>query len=47
VPPEVGLGGRETPADVARFWLGNIPLMHCCTAERIAYRNKAKTRRRA
>jgi hypothetical protein len=32
--------GRDfTPADVARFWLGNIPIFHVCTAERIAYRN--------
>jgi ADP-ribosylglycohydrolase len=28
-----------TPADVAAFWLGNIPAYHVCTAERIAYRN--------
>lgn len=27
------------PGDVMRFWLGNIPIMHVCTAERIAYRN--------
>ncbi len=34
--------GRDfTPADVARFWLGNIPLFHVCTAERVAYRNLA------
>jgi ADP-ribosylglycohydrolase len=32
--------GRDfTPVDVARFWLMNIPLLHVCTAERIAYRN--------
>ena len=34
-------GKNFTPADVARFWLGNIPLLHVCTAERIAYRNLA------
>jgi hypothetical protein len=28
-----------TPEDVATFWLGNIPIMHTCTAERVAYRN--------
>ncbi|MBD3177868.1 MAG: ADP-ribosylglycohydrolase family protein [Armatimonadia bacterium] len=27
--------------DVADFWLRNIPLLHTCTAERIAYRNVA------
>jgi ADP-ribosylglycohydrolase len=32
--------GRDfAPADVAKFWLGNIPLYHVCTAERVAYRN--------
>ena len=30
-----------TPANVADFWIHNIPLMHTCTAERIAYRNFA------
>jgi len=28
-----------TAQDVADFWLGNIPLLHVCTAERVAYRN--------
>ncbi len=28
-----------TPRDVANFWLGNIPLLHTCTAERVAYKN--------
>ena len=27
------------PADVASFWLGNIPIFHLCTAERAAYKN--------
>ena len=32
--------GRDfTPDDVARFWLDNIPYLHLCTAERVAYRN--------
>ena len=32
--------GRDfTPGDVGRFWLGNIPFSHVCTAERLAYRN--------
>jgi hypothetical protein len=32
--------GRDfTPADVAQFWLGNLPLLSTCTAERVAYRN--------
>ncbi|HOF88583.1 MAG TPA: ADP-ribosylglycohydrolase family protein [Armatimonadota bacterium] len=34
-----GGGADFTPADVARFWLGNIPLFHVCTAERVAYIN--------
>ena len=34
-------GKDFTPADVAQFWLGNIPLLATCTAERIAYRNLA------
>jgi len=34
--------GREfKPAEVANFWLENIPLLHTCTAERVAYRNFA------
>jgi hypothetical protein len=32
-------GLEFTPADVGDFWLNNVPLMHTCTAERIAYRN--------
>ncbi len=32
-------GADFTPADVARFWLNNIPIGHVCTAERAAYRN--------
>jgi ADP-ribosylglycohydrolase len=28
-----------TPEDVGLFWLRNIPLLHVCTAERVAYRN--------
>jgi len=32
--------GRDfTPADVARCWLGELPIFHVCTAERVAYRN--------
>lgn len=32
-------GPGFTPESVARFWLDNIPLLHVCTAERVAYRN--------
>jgi len=32
-------GPGFTPEDVAAFWLGNIPILHTCTAERVAYRN--------
>ena len=32
-------GADFKPADVAHFWLQNIPLHHVCTAERVAYRN--------
>ncbi len=32
-------GPGFTPADVANFWLNDIPILHTCTAERIAYRN--------
>ncbi len=32
-------GADFTPADVARFWLRNLPFLHVCTAERAAYRN--------
>ena len=28
-----------TPDDVAAFWLGHLPILHVCTAERVAYRN--------
>ncbi len=34
-------GGKPafTPLDVASFWCENVPVMHTCTAERVAYRN--------
>ncbi len=32
-------GPDFTPTDVANFWLGEIPILHTCTAERVAYRN--------
>ncbi len=28
-----------TPEDVAQSWLDNLPILHLCTAERVAYRN--------
>ena len=32
--------GRDfTPTDAANFWLSDIPILHTCTAERVAYRN--------
>ena len=34
-------GRRFAPADVGQFWLGNLPLLATCTAERVAYRNLA------
>ena len=34
-------GADFTPADVAQFWMGNLPLLATCTAERVAYRNVA------
>ena len=34
-------GAAFTPADVARFWMFNIPLLRTYTAERVAYRNLA------
>jgi ADP-ribosylglycohydrolase len=34
-------GPDFTPADVAQFWLRNIPMLATCTAERVAYRNFA------
>ena len=36
-----GYGRDFTPANVADFWLKNVPLYDTCTAERIAYRNFA------
>jgi len=32
-------GQNFTPADIASFWMGNIPILHTYTAERVAYRN--------
>ena len=32
-------GADFTPGDVANFWMGEIPILSTCTAERIAYRN--------
>jgi len=32
-------GRGFTPTDVANFWMNNIPILHTCTAERVAYRN--------
>jgi len=32
-------GHNFTPENVMCFWLTNIPLLHVCTAERIAYKN--------
>lgn len=32
--------GRDfSPENVGEFWLANIPILHVCTAERVAYRN--------
>lgn len=32
--------GRDfTPEHVAEFWMENIPVLHVCTAERVAYKN--------
>lgn len=28
-----------SPADMADFWMMNLPILHTCTAERVAYRN--------
>jgi hypothetical protein len=28
-----------SPADMADFWMTNLPILHTCTAERVAYRN--------
>ncbi|MBM3494444.1 MAG: ADP-ribosylglycohydrolase family protein [Armatimonadetes bacterium] len=35
-------GPNFTPVDVANFWMSDIPLLHTCTAERVAYRNFAR-----
>lgn len=32
-------GPDFTPTDVANFWMSDLPLLHTCTAERVAYRN--------
>ncbi len=32
-------GPEFTPADVASFWLSDIPILHLCTAERVTYKN--------
>src|SRR5260221_434124 len=32
-------GPDFTPTDVANFWLSDIPILHLCTAERVAHRN--------
>jgi ADP-ribosylglycohydrolase len=32
-------GADFTPQNVADFWLNDIPILHTCTAERVAYRN--------
>ena len=32
-------GPDFTPEDVANFWLNEIPILHTCTAERVAHRN--------
>ncbi len=32
-------GPDFTPSDVANFWMNEIPILHTCTAERVAYRN--------
>ena len=32
-------GPGFTPVDVANFWMNDIPILHTCTAERVAYRN--------
>lgn len=34
-------GPGFTSDDVAAFWMGSIPILHLCTAERVAYRNLA------
>jgi ADP-ribosylglycohydrolase len=32
-------GPDFTPDDVAECWLANLPILHVCTAERVAYKN--------
>jgi len=32
-------GANFTPLDMAEFWCQNLPILHTCTAERVAYRN--------
>lgn len=32
-------GAHFTPEDVAECWLDKLPILHLCTAERVAYRN--------
>jgi ADP-ribosylglycohydrolase len=32
-------GRAFTPDDAAERWLKSLPILHCCTAERVAYRN--------
>ncbi len=32
-------GAHFTPEDVARYWMRNLPILHVCTAERVAYKN--------
>lgn len=32
-------GPHFTPEQVAEFWMSDIPILHTCTAERVAYRN--------
>jgi hypothetical protein len=34
-------GKGFTPENVAEFWMREVPILHTCTAERIAYRNLA------
>lgn len=33
------LGKNFTPENLAEFWMQNLPVLHTCTAERVAYRN--------
>lgn len=34
-------GSAFTASDMATFWMQNIPILHTCTAERVAYKNFA------